>query len=223
MKKKSSFYRLWRGRIPLFAIFFVVIIAFLWFLWGARFLFATPPPVHINSLPHDEELITHFYKHRADIEELVHRYRDYVSPPGKEHGEWEKIGNTPSLLKQVGVRYVTPIHPTWLPAPYSLEARQHDKGIVANRREAAQYHTLSLQPLDTRFYHNIVWKDLVFMPVVPLIENNTLIGPIDQFGRNSRYSVFPTLNNEPPNVERDTCAFRQIEPQWFVRMCRVIY
>lgn len=199
-----------------------IVLSVLWFLWASRFLFVTPPPVRTNTLPPDEELISYFYQRRADIEELVRRYRDYVPPPGKEHGEWEKLGNTPDLLKQAGVRYITPIYPTWLPEPYSLEARQRDRGMLSNWRESAQYRTLSIQPLDMRFYQNIVWKDLVFMPVVPRIENGKLIGPIDHLGRNHLSRVFSTLNNEPSDVERDTCALRQIESQWFVRMCRVI-
>lgn len=212
-----------RGRILLIGGFLCVTLAILWVMWSSRFLFVTSPPARINSLPPDEELIAHFYKHRSDIEELVSRYRSYVPPLGKEHGEWEKLGNTPDLLRRAGVRYIKSIHPTWLPEPYSLEARKHDKGIVANWREAAKYQTLSIQPLDARFYHNIVWKDLVFMPVAPRIENGTLIGPIDHLGRNYKSRVFPTLNKEPPDVGRDTCALHKIEDQWFVRMCRVIY
>ncbi|THF65232.1 hypothetical protein [Pseudothauera rhizosphaerae] len=189
-------------------------------------LLLTGPPRRINTLAPDEELIAHFYAHRADIEELVHRYRSYVPPPGAQHGEWRKLGDTPELFKRAGVKRLKYIGPTWLPDPYSLEARQRDKGkgIVAGWSAAAKYHTVAIVPLDSRsFYHNVVWKDLVFMPVAPRIADGVLVGPIDHLGRHSHQRVFPTLNNEPPDVERDTCAYRQIEPQWFVRMCRTLY
>ncbi|THF65234.1 hypothetical protein [Pseudothauera rhizosphaerae] len=211
-----------RPRILRWGVTLILAVLGIWVI-RVLFLLAITPPLRINTLPPDEELITHFYEHRADIEELVRRYRNYVPPPGTQHGEWRKLGDTPELFKRAGVKRLIEISPTWLPNPYSLEARQRDKGIVANWREAAKYRTLAIRPLDTRFYHNVVWKDLVFMPVAPRIEDGILIGPIDHLGRHSHQRVFPTLNNEPPDVERDTCAYRQIEPQWFVQMCRTLY
>lgn len=176
----------------------------------------------INTLPPDEELIAHFYQHRADIEELVTRYRNYVPPPGEHHGAWERLGDTPELFARTGVKYLKEIGPTWLPDPYSQEARQQDRGIVTDYREAAKYRTVAIVPSDEDFHHNVVWKDIVFMPVMPRLEHGELVGPIDHLGRHTRYRLFPALDNEPPDVKRDTCAFRQIESQWFVRMCRVL-
>lgn len=50
-----------------------------------------------------------------------------------------------------------------------------------------------------------------------------LLGPVDVHGRHyENFRVLPSLNSEPPEVQRDECALRQLESQWFIRMCRVI-
>lgn len=187
-----------------------------WLLFG--------PPWRINTLPPDEELIAWFQTNRGDIEELVRRYRAYVPPEGVDHHEWTKLGDTPELLKRAGVQRLNEILPLWLPDPYSREARQLDGDRVTDWRERPKYQALAIQPSDKRWRQGRVWKDIVFIPAVPRIEDGILLGPVDSRGESVHsMRVLPTLNNEPPNVKRDECAVRQVEPQWFVRMCRVIY
>lgn len=212
------------GRVLLWSVALIITLLILAGLWLSRYLFVNSPPWRVNTLPPDEELIAHFYKHRADIEELVRRYRSYVPPPGKQHHEWTTLGDTPEIFKRAGVKRLIEVLPMWLPNSYSVEARQRDGGIVADWRKEATYRALAIRPLDTRFYHNVVWKDLVFIPIIPRIENGVMLGPVDKHGMNvMNLRVVPTLNNEPPDVDRDTCALRQIEPQWFVMMCRTLY
>ena len=134
-----------------------------------------------------------------------------------ENGQYERA------LLAGGVKYISPIAPLWLPEPYSLEARQRDKGRVQNRDEVVRYQTLAIKLDDERFNRNIVWKDLVFMPALPRLENGKLIGPVGRRGGNYDLNVFTTLDNEPPDVKRDSCGMRLIEGQWFVRMCRINY
>lgn len=182
-----------------------------------------PPPWTINSLASDEQLIAWFQANRPDIEDLVLRYRTYIPPEGKGHNEWEKLGDTPAIRQRSGVRYVIPILDLWLPEPYSVEARKRDGNRVVDWREKARYQTLKIIPADAkRFHHNTVWKDMVYFPVEPHIENGFIIGPVDALGRNGHYRISPHFNSEPPLVDRDECAFRRIDAQWFVRMCRTI-
>ena len=90
------------GRILLIGISLITVLAIVVCIMLARFLLMDPPKSPINPLPPDEELIEFFYQHRAEIEELVRRYREYVPPQGKSHGEWEKMGNTKELFLQGG-------------------------------------------------------------------------------------------------------------------------
>lgn len=184
------------------------------------------PPLPINTLAHDEVLIAWFYSNRSDIEELVRRYRTYVPPEGKGHNEWSKLGDTPELLKRAGVFAFSENSPAyWLPDPYSVDARKNDGGYLAvNWRLAAKYKTLIIHPADKkRFERNTVWKDLVYFPMVPRIENNNIIDPVGMDGRvRLTYRIVSSLNDDPPNIKRDECALRMIESQWFVRMCRII-
>lgn len=198
------------------AIFIVLLIAGITWLTCC-----SPPPWKINSLAPDEELIAWFQDNRPDIEELVRRYRDYVPPEGKGHGEWAKLGDTPAILQRSGVRRITHTLNLWLPDPYSVEARKRDGNRAANWREEAKYQTLIIEPADDkRFYHISVWKEMVYFPVAPRIENGFIIGPVDALGRNGHYRISPHFNSEPPLVDRDECAYRPIDAQWFVRMCR---
>lgn len=211
-------------RVLLWSVALLTALIVLSCLWIGRYLFLDSPPWRINTLPPDEELIANFHEHREDIEELVRRYRNYVPPPSKQHHEWATLGDTPEIFKRAGVKRLIEVLPLWLPDPYSAEARQRDGGRVTDWREKSMYQALAIRPLDTRFYRNLVWKDLVFIPVVPRIENGIMLGPVDERGVNiMSLRVVPTLNKEPPDVGRDTCALRKIESQWFVMMCRTIY
>jgi hypothetical protein len=203
------------------AVLLALLVAGGWWLWSVA-----GPPSRINTLPPDEELIAWFQTNRADIEELVRRYRAYVPPEGKQIGDWEKVGDTPELHKRAGVsRLSDASSAVWLPDPYSAVARIKDGGYLAvDWRQATKYKTLVIHSSDKRWWQGRVWKDLVYFPMVPRIEDGRIMHPVEETGVSRPTDrVLSTLNNEPPDVNRDECALRQIEPQWFVRMCRVIY
>ena len=92
----------------------------------------------------------------------------------------------------------------------------------------------------TRHYRNtllfgVIWKDYYFIPVIPRIEDGKLFDslrivgkefPRAQFHEKERVAtnqtwsrVLPSLNQLPRNWEEFECVYRQIEPQWFLRMC----
>ncbi|MDP1612946.1 MAG: hypothetical protein Q8M11_17975 [Sulfuritalea sp.] len=179
-------------------------------------------PLPRNNLASDEELIAYFFAHRADIEELVKRYREYQPPPGQGHHQWRKQGDTAERFKRAGVRDITYNVTVWFPNPYSIETAKQ-VAATPGFEKYIKHGGIRVQIDDDRFMRNsTIWKDLSFIPEIPRIENGMLLYPVDEQGRQSRDRVLPTLNSEPPEVQRDECALRQIEPQWFIRMCRVI-
>ncbi|MCL2790733.1 MAG: hypothetical protein FWD79_08825 [Desulfobulbus sp.] len=81
-----------------------------------------------------------------------------------------------------------------------------------------------------------VWKDFVNIPEIPRVENGFLLDPPQivspkvspnaQYHENenvytdqSRRRVLPSLNTIPEQWRVYECVYRQIEPQWFLRMC----
>ena len=91
-----------------------------------------------------------------------------------------------------------------------------------------------------KYYRNtllfgVIWKDYYFFPEVPYIQDGILFGPINIVGKGflgsqfhpvkgvstiqSEARVLPSLNHLPSNWKGFECVYRQIEPQWFIRMC----
>ena len=83
---------------------------------------------------------------------------------------------------------------------------------------------------------SMVWKEFVHMPEVPRIENSWLLDPPGVVYRKTlpdtqyhekeniyiqqtRRRVLTSLNKVPENWEVYECVYRQLEPQWFLRMC----
>ncbi len=81
----------------------------------------------------------------------------------------------------------------------------------------------------------VIWKDYYFFPEVPRIENGKLLSPLSIVGKGfpgaqfhekagvattqDKHRVFPSLNRLPSHWKSFECVYRQIEPQWFIRMC----
>lgn len=193
-----------------------------------------------NPLPSDEVMIENFTTHRADFVEAVRRYRDYPRPPDKDTSLWFKDGDTLELFKRAGIDNIDYGNGVWFPNPYSPET---DKKIVYeitenhNRGVVHQYGALKITPattpridhpgqMDDRSYRRntllfgVIWKDYYFFPEVPRIENGALLGPVNHKGEYSfRSRTLHSLNRFPINWKGFECVYRQIEPQWFLRMC----
>lgn len=81
----------------------------------------------------------------------------------------------------------------------------------------------------------VIWKDYYFIPEIPRIEDGKLLDPLRvvgkrfpraQFHEKERVAthqtwskVLPSLNYLPRDWKDFECVYRQIEPQWFLRMC----
>ncbi|MDE2599471.1 MAG: hypothetical protein KGL40_07595 [Rhodocyclaceae bacterium] len=189
-----------------------------------------------NPMISDEEMIADFQAHRADFEELVKRYREYPRSPDKDTSLWFKDGDTLEVYKRAGIGYIdySALHP-WLPNPYSVETGRLVDRLVKTAKSFDlffKYGMLQLTPeakpiawlrdrhrLNTLVYA-VVWKDYYFVPEVPKVEYGELLGPADSRGEYSfRARVLPSLNHFPSHWKDFECVYRQIEPQWFIRMC----
>jgi hypothetical protein len=200
-----------------------------------------------TGLPSDEEMIADFRAHKADIEELVWRYRTY-SPPrepksGETREEWLKRlppsafnwtkqhADTPELMRKAGVHgIIHSSHTRWLPDPYSEESAKKLAGLVKNREfDALRWHSVVIvkfSPMgnyDDGIRHIPACKDFYFIPEIPRIEGGWIIGPARRNSPPSRYGrILPSLDTFdrfPHPWRAFECVYRQIEPHWFLRMC----
>lgn len=189
---------------------------------------------HYNPLLTDEEMIAHFNAHRADLEALVTSYREYNKPTYSNVPNWHKLPETMALMEKAGVTRVKKLGPAWHPDPYSVEAAKKfiqdiKTGSLPSLRP---YRTVGFWLQDPRrendlafvlgsFGFQVIFKDLVHIPVIPRIEKGMLWFGIDPYkgildeGRR----IFPTLNEYPPGWKKGECVLRQIAPQWFIRLC----
>ena len=92
----------------------------------------------INKIPltKDVDIIKHFNEHRADIEELVHRYRYFDQRRFAPFPLWTTQEGTKELLDRAGVRDISKTSGlgTWLENPYSDESIQKLKEFREQRR-----------------------------------------------------------------------------------------
>ncbi|WP_392564381.1 hypothetical protein RHO13_02125 [Orbus wheelerorum] len=185
------------------------------------------------GLPSDEKMIAHFYKNRQDIETLVNSFR-YFEPEddGSHYMPWFNTASTQPLMARAGVCNIGTIIPTWYPNPYSKEAAQER---YAKGPTGVLYHypyktiKINLSPFNQyrtdKLLYGWIWKDLVYIPEIPRIENGVLLGPVDENGEhlNNDY-VLDSLDNIPPqweafNLYKNSCVLRQIEAHWFLMLC----
>ena len=209
-----------------------------------------------NPLPSDEEMIDNFKQHRGDFIEVVRRYRTYPNPERGGSAYWYKEGDTLSLFKRAKIDNIDDFG-CWLPDPYSIKtAIKYHETLLSEQgyKSDLLYRcgAVVIQPATTpriqhpnisdtrRHYRNTIifgmtWKEYVFFPDIPRIENNMLLEPVDIVGKGfhgstfheaegvatkqDMFRVFPSLNHLPNNWKGFECVYRQIEAQWFIRMC----
>ncbi|MFH2046160.1 MAG: hypothetical protein ABIK92_13540 [Pseudomonadota bacterium] len=91
-----------------------------------------------------------------------------------------------------------------------------------------QYHLIT--PL-----RGAIWKTYAHIPEIPRIEDGELLWPLTIVGKGApltyykeidgvpvsqiRKRVLPSLNKFPEQWRDYECVYRQIETQWFIRMC----
>jgi len=187
---------------------------------------------HYNPLPSDEEMIAHFHNHRAEIEELVKRYREWV--PSKSVPNWEAVPENKALMEKARVKRVTDVAPQWPPNPYSKEAvKQFDDSIRAGKVPSLNpYSNISIELLDEddpeRHFAKVltssgvrwIFKELIFIPEIVRIEGENLWLPVHVLSEvRHKMRIFPSLNSYPSNWTKGECVYRQFETHWFVHLC----
>jgi hypothetical protein len=183
-----------------------------------------------NPLPDDDRMIDDFNENRSHIEELVRRYRNYPSGPEIDHSRWFKEGDTQELLQKAsvdGIGYSA--YQPWLPNPYSIETAEKISHEAKNAKSYELFYKygaliISLSPRNNyRSWHlryANIWKDLYYIPETPRIEENQLLWPFDKKGEySSRSRVLSTLDVFPVSWKDFECVYRQIENNWFLRLC----
>ena len=181
-------------------------------------------------LPSDEEMIEHFQEHREGFEALVQRYRNFEVGLDGFHSKWKSEEGTELMLKRAKVWHVGHVAPIWYPNPYSLKSANAVYAQSLDKQDSyALFYkygslTVNVEPRKeyraTNLFYIKIWKNFIYFPEIPRIENEKLLLPFNTKGAISGEDrVLLTLNKLPNNWKDYECVFRQIEPQWFIRMC----
>ncbi|MDZ4098123.1 MAG: hypothetical protein U1E13_05410 [Methylophilaceae bacterium] len=177
-----------------------------------------------NPLPKDEELIAHFQAHRGEFEELVKRYREYEPEQVGMHHLWKEQGDTPQLLKRAGVKRFSDNVGIWIPNPYSNDYKARSDVLFEQQGMewmSSKYGNIQIYLDDPRYFTPSFSKNLLHFPEIPRIKQGVLIGPgVDeekQIANPFSGRVRSSLNDAIP--EKGYCALRQLEPQWFIKLC----
>jgi len=191
--------------------------------------------VQIGELPRDQEMISHFKANRSKFDELVRLYQtDTRRVWRKEKGNLQPFETDEyrRLLKEVGVDGLGSDDFVWLANPYNKDAMSKAKEL--NPFSAFAHHGIFFnanrnkhRKLSPRL-RAMVWKAYFYVPVPPRVDGGRLwwpISPVD--GEPTRSApVFSSLDEFPAhwlNTKSGKppweCVYRQVESQWFLKMC----
>jgi hypothetical protein len=177
---------------------------------------------YFRFLPSDEAMIAHFREHRADFERLVQIYQEDQSQPDSRRS-WVPTAEARAIMGRIGISWMDGDGDMlWVSSdPYSEQAKEQARSfqrLAWNSPEARKftgvlfgYDHAPVKRLNQHFSQ--MKKYYYYTPVV----QSTTDGFLTASSR--RVEVFPTLNEYPPRIG-DSCAYRQFEPQWFIRMCQ---
>lgn len=158
---------------------------------------------YFRSIPSDEEMIAHFYKHRTDFEQLVKIYQRDTSVPALI--SLAKTPEVATIRERINVTYTQPHAPF-----YTLTSLyfQHNHPEVRNKYDLklykGYYHTLYRPEILGKGYYQ------TFFPT------QNLCGALNEPG-GDMLSVYKSLNKAPQL--NYNCVLRQFEPQWFIQLC----
>ncbi|KJS01861.1 MAG: hypothetical protein VR65_07515 [Desulfobulbaceae bacterium BRH_c16a] len=214
-------FRCWLSASGIFIGFWLLVYYFTWIY---------------NPLPSDESMIKNFKEHRADFVEAVRRYREYPRPNDKDTSLWFEEGDTLEVYRRAGISRITNNAGVWLHDPYSQETDKkinYEITVKHNHALLHQFGTLKIVPstpqtkqgarwdwTDNRAFrkgkiiYGVIWKDYNFFPEPPRIEDGMLLWPSKK-----KSWVLASLNQIPKDWKDFECVYRQIEPQWYLRLC----
>lgn len=177
----------------------------------------------IRSLPSDEKMIANFKEHREDFEKLV---RIYQYDPSARFDAFSLVP-TPqveAIMKRANVDLLFSDLENWVPPdPYADEARERSlssKKIGKNITSLCfDYAHDPVRMGINKFDH--VRKGYYYTPIAPRIEKGRQYPAYELLCTpNHKMRLFKSLDNYPESFLPGECYFRQIESQWFIKLCR---
>ncbi len=188
--------------------------------------------VFVNPLPPDEKYIEIFQTHRADLETMIKAY--YAAPAAYL---WDHSPEMQKIKKRAGIYRIVE-NGYWMPDLYSVESQQRKLQLFAvttaeGRFALRQYAALQVEISNSHGFESsprylsssFVLKRLLYIPTVPKTSNGKLWPPVsppqsqDEYERSAK-RLLPSLTSYPDNWQDSECVYRQLEPQWFIEMCR---
>lgn len=177
----------------------------------------------IRTLPSDEEMIANFREHREDFEKLVKIYQ-YDSSARFDAFSLVPSPQVEAIMKRDNVDLLFSDLENWIPPdPYSEEARKQSLSSTKVGRNITgicfNYAHGPVRMGIDKFDH--VRKGYYYAPVVPRIDKGRQYPAYELLHTpNHRVRLFKSLNKYPDSFLPGECYFRQIEPQWFIKLCR---
>jgi len=218
----------WKKIVIYLALFVGLTITTIIALFPADLFFADfhDLPSMFRSPPSDEEMIANFYRHQKDFDRLARIYREDTSVPTV----MRVLVPTPeiaAMMSRISVATIKGDDETWIPPdPYSKDPdflEQKVKSEICRDAPGARkfsgvifYSTHGR--VTRRHYGQPIYKQYYYVPIAPRVEDGVLVLPGTSTWSDHR--VLETLNRYPPGFATFNCVYRQIEPQWFIRMCQ---
>lgn len=207
------------------------------FYIAGRSLLINPVVHFIRPVISDQDLIGRFNQHRDSFEKLVQIHKEKCftawSESANSRQEHQEVIELKKRIGLLGVRE-SPAH-LWLPDPYSdatrnlgetLNASTFSRGLseVEWAKRSLQCPNGSPQFDWEIFPADELVKGVTYFPVDPRVENGKLMTPsyFPPFVSNNS-DVLTKLDGLPRGIlgmrEGIYCAYRKIEPKWFLYVC----
>jgi hypothetical protein len=180
-------------------------------------------PLLLRPLPSDEQMIANFHQHRADFERLVQIYREDLSIPT----DFILLQPTPQikdLMARINVDSVEGDGMVWMPPdPYSTDPtfleRKYSFDHLPQRRNFSGVKLGYAYGTVITYHLGLISKNYYYIPLVPRVSDGQLVLTASPAG--GLPHVAETLNNYPSKFGLLECFCKQIEPHWFIEMCRI--
>ena len=201
----------------------------LWYVIPVPFVLWT---LFVLPLPSDEYMTEHFYQHRQEFDAMVKAYREehLLKDPRANWDDPEEIQQAKikadvwNLTSMSGNR--------WHENPYSIEAAKDFRHLIrSGPMRTAKDHSLDGVIVLLNIGHESSLREMaqvskwyLHIPLVPKIENDKLLLPVDavqnEYTKQRYLGVKESLDYYPENWERGECFVKPLDAQWFIQLCK---
>ena len=180
-------------------------------------------PLLIRPLPTDEQMIANFREHRADFERLVRIYRDDPSIRVNVIGILQPTPEIKAVMARINVDSVEGDGMVWMPPdPYanepSISKQKAELNHWPQKRKFSGVKLNYAYGTVITYHFGLISKDYYYFPLIPRVSGGVLVLTGSPAGGYPR--VAKTLNSYPAKFPQYDCFCREIEPHWFIEMCR---